>query len=123
MNSPFDIPKFDIRDPIYHSQNDGEYFFTEIKKDRIYFSIPNRKYPNKPYTKSITKDQFDKLLNLLEQNKELATGNFPFRDCRIAAFFGFVNVLNPNRAIKERGKIKLINSKNEQTGTNSIELR
>lgn len=90
---------------IYISREGGIYRFREYKNNKLFFFIPNRTTPNNPYPKSITAEQFCKLLHKLLQKKILYTSDFPFKDCRIGAFYGFINLLYPNQYRKLRGKI------------------
>ena len=96
---------------IYKSKNNNRYHFKEYKNGRLYFDIPNSITPKKPNIKSITVEQFCKLLLELFKKKILRTNDFPFKDCRIAGLYGFINVLYPDTFIKTHGKISLIKNK------------
>jgi hypothetical protein len=77
---------------IIHETNKGNHFkFVEYRNHRLYFSIPCHKAPFKPYKKSITDEQFCKLIKKLLK-KILITENFPFHDCRKSAFYGFAKI-------------------------------
>jgi predicted ribosome quality control (RQC) complex YloA/Tae2 family protein len=90
---------------IYISGRENIYHFREYKDNKLFFYIPNRSNSEKPYSKSITVEQFCELLRKLLEKGRLITADFPFKDCRVSAFYGFVNLLYPNQYIKERGKI------------------
>ena len=92
---------------IYTTNKGNNYHFIEYRNNRLYFDIPNHKHPVSPYKKAITEQQFCGLLNKLQTNKILISEDFPFQDCRKAAFYGFVNILCPNKAIKARGQIMI----------------
>lgn len=96
---------------IYKSKNNNKYHFKEYKNERIYFDIPNHITPKNPNIKSITVEQFCKLLLELLEKKFLITNDFPFKDCRIAGFYGFINILYPDRFIKSHGKISFLKTK------------
>jgi hypothetical protein len=111
MNSPFDTGQNILiaNMLIYTSRNGGNYFYLGIENDKVYFSIPNRQQPERPFQKGITNTQFTKLLQTLVNNGAVVTKDFPFRDCRIAAFYGIVNTLNPNTINKTHDRISLLN--------------
>lgn len=92
-------------DVIYISREEGRYLFREYRDNKLFFLIPKRANPNTFNSKSITAEQFCKLLQKLLQEDILYTSDFPFKDCRISAFYGFVNLLYPGRYKRTKGKI------------------
>lgn len=90
---------------IYTSGRGNDYLFSEYRNERLFFHIPNRSHKNAPYTKSLTAEQFCELLKKLLKEKVLVTNDFPFKDCRISAFYGFINILYPKTFIKTHGRI------------------
>lgn len=88
----FDILKILNPGTTIHTTNRGNSFhFIEFRDGKLFFSIPNHKTPQNPNIKSITEVQFCILLEILIKNKTLIKEDFPFQDCRKAAFYGFVN--------------------------------
>jgi hypothetical protein len=97
---------------IIHTSNRGfNFHFLEYKNNRLYFNIPNHVSPKNPNKKSITDKQFCQLIIMLNKQKILRTSNFPFQDCRVAAFRGFLNILNSKSYINSRGIITLVKNK------------
>ena len=96
---------------IYTSREGNNYHFIEFINGKLYFDIPNHIDPKHPNIKSIKKEQFCKLLKELKNKKYLIISDFPFRDCRIGAFYGFISILYPNTYSKTKGKISLIKTK------------
>ena len=79
---------------IIHFTNRGNSFrFIEFKNEKLFFSIPNHNDSKSPYIKSISEEQFCKLLNKIIQKKILNKEDFPFHDCRKSAFYGFLHYL------------------------------
>lgn len=76
---------------IIHVTNRGNVFrFIEFKNKKLFFSIPNHNDSVSPYIKSISEEQFCKLLKKIIQKKILTKDDFPFQDCRKSAFYGFL---------------------------------
>lgn len=92
---------------IYVTNKNNNFYFIEHRINKLFFSIPNHNNPSIPNIKSVSDEQFCKLLRELIKKKRLTTEDFPFKDCRKAAFYGFVNNLFPNTFIKTRGKISI----------------
>jgi hypothetical protein len=102
------LAKLRNKQVIYSSSVGNNYHFVKYSNQRLYFDIPNHNNPKLPNIKSLTKEQFFILLKELKNKKYLITSDFPFKDCRICAFFGFINILYPNTYSKTQGKISLI---------------
>ena len=92
---------------IYISNKGFEYCFIAYKKEKLFFSIPNHLNPSKPYIKSISKLIFCKLINKLLDEKKIESTDFPFQDCRKAAFYGYLNILYPSAYVKNGGIYKI----------------
>lgn len=87
------IEKLRPKSIIHITRKSNYYHFIEYRNQKLFFDIPNHKSPNTPYKKSIPGDTFCKLINKLEKKSILINKDFPFNDCRKAAFYGFVNIL------------------------------
>ena len=101
------LKKLKPRTVIYVSNRGNKYHFIEFRNGKLFFDIPNHINSIRPYVKSITEEQFCELLKKLIKIKILIKEDFPFQDCRKAAFYGFVNQLYPNQYTKNnQGIIK-----------------
>ena len=96
------LKKLRPRRIIYTSNRGNNYHFIEFRNGKLFFDIPNHVEPINPRKKLISKEQFCRLLKELIENKILLNENLPFKDCRKAGFYGFVNQLYPNQYIKNR---------------------
>ena len=101
------LKKLKPNEVIYISSKGNKYHFIEHRDRRFFFDIPNHSNPQSPFRKALTEEQLCKLLIILIKNKILTTNNFPFKDYRIAAFYGFINILYPKQYVKTKGKIYL----------------
>ena len=101
------LQKLESHCVIYTTSKGNDYHFIEYGNSKLFFDIPNHKNPETPYKKSITGQQLCELIIKLYKNKILLVEDFPFQDCRKAAFYGFVNVLSPNKVTKAKGQIMI----------------
>ncbi len=105
------LKKLSSKKKIYKSRDDNHYHFLYYKNSRLYFDIPNHGNLKKKYVKSITDYQFCKLHKELFKKKVLYTSDFPFKDCRIGAFYGFIDILYPKMFEKKHGYIIFMTKK------------
>lgn len=96
---------------IYETNRHNYFYFIAHIDGKLFFSIPKHKNSSIPYKKSVLDKQFCELLEKLIKKSILTKEDFPFQDCRKSAFYGFINILYPNRFIKKLGKILLIQKK------------